>query len=511
MAREMLINVAQEEECRIAVVEGNKLEELYIERASEQSHVGNIYKGIITNVEPSIQACFVDFGIGKNGFLHISDLQTSYFNKNAQSGHKERVGRKRPRRDRPPIQDCLRRGQEVIVQVIKEGIGTKGPTLTTYLSIPGRYLVLMPGMNRTGISRKIDDTEARSRLREILNTITLPKDMGFIIRTAGLDRSKRDIQRDLNYLLRLWKIVSKRIKAEPAPTELYQESDLVIRTIRDVFNSNIHQILCDTEATVRKVRDFLRIAMPRTRSRVSLYNGTSPLFSKYKLETEIAKIQARHVPLSIGGSLVIDSAEALVAIDVNSGRYRIHEDAESTAYKINMAAAPEIARQLRLRDLGGVIVIDFIDMMEPNHCRDVERELRQAVSGDRARSKILRMSQFGIVEMTRQRMRPSLKSSTYMDCPHCKGSGLIKTPESMSIEVMRRVQFAVEREDIANIEVEVSHEVAMYLQNRKRATLNDFELEAKKNIVINSNFTFSNDQVNFTAHNSRGSLISCDF
>ena len=503
----MLINVAQEEECRIAVVEGKKLEELYIERASEQSHVGNIYKGIITNVEPSIQACFVDFGIGKNGFLHISDLQTSYFNK---SNQRERVGRKRSRRDRPPIQDCLKRGQEVIVQVIKEGIGTKGPTLTTYLSIPGRYLVLMPGLNRTGISRKIEDTEARSRIREILNTITLPKDMGFIIRTAGLDRSKRDIQRDLNYLLRLWKTVSKRMKSESAPTELYQESDLVIRTIRDIFNSNIKQILCDTETTVRKVRDFLRIAMPRTRSRVNLYNGKTPLFSKYNLEREIAKIQARHVPLPIGGSLVIDPTEALVAIDVNSGRYRIQEDAETTAYKINMEAALEIARQLRLRDLGGVIVIDFIDMLELKHRRNVEKALRQAVSGDRARNKILRISQFGIIEMTRQRMRPSLKSSTYMDCPHCKGSGLIKTPESMSIELMRRVQFAIEREDIADIEIEASHEVAMFLQNRKRTTLNDFEQETGKTIVINSNFNFSNDQINFTAHNSRGSSVNFD-
>jgi len=507
----MLVNIVEEEECRIALMENNKLEELYIERASEISHVGNIYKGLITNVEPSIQACFVDFGIGKNGFLHISDVQSSYLEqKNQKTSHKERVGRKCPRRERPPIQDCLRRGQEVIVQVIKEGIGTKGPTLTTYLSIPGRYLVLMPGMNRTGVSRKIEDDESRARLREILNQLKPPKDMGFIIRTAGLDRSKRDIQQDLNYLDRLWKVVSKRIKSEPAPTELYQESDLVIRTVRDIFNSSVNRIICDSEPTCKKMRDFLHIAMPRSRSRVALYDDKVPLFTKYDLEREIERIQARHVPLKIGGSLIIDSTEALVAIDVNSGKYRVHENAEETAYKINMEAAPEIARQLRLRDLGGVIIIDFIDMLAEKHRKDVERALRLAVSSDRARTKILRISQFGIIEMTRQRVRPSLKSSTYMDCPHCGGSGLIKTPESMSIEIMRRIQFTIEKKNIAAIEIEVSPQVAAFLQNKKRATIHELEQEHKKTISITGNSTFSNDQINFTAANPRGSSVSCE-
>jgi len=508
----MLINVAQEEECRIAVVDKNKLEELYIERAGEHRHAGNIYKGIITNVEPSIQACFVDFGIGKNGFLHISDLQTNYLNHSPKNPpQKERVGRKRPRRDRPPIQECLRRGQEVIVQVIKEGIGTKGPTLTTYLSIPGRYLVLMPGMNRMGISRKIEDDESRKKMREIINDLNLPKDMGFIIRTAGLDRSKRDIQRDLNYLLRLWKVVSKRMKSDPAPTALYQESDLVIRTIRDIYNRNIDRIVCDSETVIKKVRDFLRIAMPRTRCRISYYNEKAPLFTRYNLEQEIAKIQDRHVSLPSGGSLVIDSTEALVAIDINSGRYRVQENAENTAFKINMEATPELARQLRLRDLGGVIVIDFIDMMMEKHRRAVERELRQAVSYDRARTKILRMSQFGIIEMTRQRMRPSLKSSVYMDCPHCSGSGLIKSPESMSIEIMRRIQFAVDQDSVADIQIEVSHEVAMCLQNRKRTVLHLLEKDTGKKINIISNFNFGNDETRFLAHNHRGSAVNLDF
>ena len=303
----MLINVAQDEECRIAIVENGKLEEFYFERATITSYVGNIYKGNVTNIEPSIQACFIDFGVGQNGFLHISDVQTAYFPRNNQ---KERVGQKRSRRDRPPIQDCLRRGQEMIVQVIKDGIGTKGPTLTTYLSIPGRYLVLMPGMNRTGVSRKISDEEARAHLREILKHLNLPSDIGVIVRTAGLDRNKRDLQRDMNYLMRLWKMVTKQSKEGSSPAALYQESDLVVRTLRDVFNSEISRILCDSEETVRKIRNFLRIAMPRTQCPIQYFNGGTPLFTKYQIEQKIEEIQSRHVPLPSGGSLVIDSTEA---------------------------------------------------------------------------------------------------------------------------------------------------------------------------------------------------------
>jgi ribonuclease E len=506
LAREMLINRAQEEECRIAVVENGQLEELYAERVSTSSHIGNIYKGKITNVEPSIQACFIDFGIGQNGFLHISDVQSSYFH--FRDNQKESVGRKRPRRDRPPIQECLKRGQEVIVQVTKEGIGTKGPTLTTYLSIPGRFLVLMPGMNRLGISRKIEDMEARTQIRDIINQLNPPKDMGFIIRTAGLDRNKRELQQDLNFLLRLWKTVSKKMKSDPAPTLLYQESDLIHRTLRDIFNSNINKIICDSDSTVKRVRDFLRIAMPRTRSRVTLHDNDVPLFEKYHIEEEIEKINARHIPLKSGGSLVFDQTEAIVAIDVNSGKYRDHKDAETTAFKINMEAAPEIARQLRLRDLGGVIIIDFIDMVNEKHRRAVEKCLREAVSQDRARTKILRISAFGIVEMTRQRMRPSLKSSLYMHCAHCKGSGLVKTPESMSIEIMRRVQAFINKANVATVEISVSTDVASFLQNQKRASLANLEDSSQKSIVIHSNPDFSNDESDVILRDIRGSAIT---
>jgi len=509
LSREMLINIAQGEECRIAVVANKRLEELYVERLRTTSLVGNIYKGKVVNIESAIQACFVDFGIGQNGFLHISDVQTAYFKGNDST--KERIGRKRSRRQRPPIQECLKRGQEIVVQVIKDGIGTKGPTLSTYLSIPGRLLVLMPGMNRTGISRKIEDEQSREKLRKLLGQLEVPKDIGIVLRTAALSSNKRELKRDLNYLTRLWKTISRKTNSISAPAELYQESDLITRTVRDVFNTNIERVVCDSDISYKKVRDFFSIAMPRSKRRVTLYNDKVPLFTKYNLEKEIDQIQRRHVPLRIGGSIVIDSTEALVAIDVNSGKYRAHENAEATAFKINMEATSEIARQLRLRDLGGVIVVDFIDMFQDKHRRAVEKALRDALSSDRASSKILRISQLGLIEMTRQRMKPSLKSSIYMDCPVCNGSGLIKSPESVSIEITRRIQYAIEKKNINQIEIEVSPEVANYLQNQKRSYLAGLENDNDKKIVINSNRAVSNEEIKFSARDARGIEINIGF
>jgi ribonuclease E len=503
--RIMLINAADGDECRIAVVHQQKLEELFIERASAESHVGNIYKGRVTNVEPSIQAAFVDFGLPKNGFLHISDLQPQYFPNSR--GHMEEVGRKTPRRERPPIQKCLRRGQEVLVQIIKEGIGTKGPTLTTYISIPGRYLVMMPGMNKLGVSRRIEDEEARRKMRRLLDELNLPKNMGFILRTAGLDKTKRELQRDQMYLQRLWKRVAQRIKSERAPCELYQESDLVIRTIRDVYSADFGKIIVDNEATAEKVRDFLAIAMPRSSAPVEVYKGPEPLFHKYGIEAEIDKINARHVPLPSGGSLVIDSTEAMVAIDVNSGRFREHEDAEETAFRTDLEAAEEIARQLRLRDLGGLIVCDFIDLVQEKHRRAVERALREALKKHKERAKCLRMSQFGIVEMTRQRMRPSIKRSIYQDCPHCRGSGLVKNPESMTLDIMRLLRLAAHHELVETVEIRVAPEVAFQLQNRKRAAIHDIEQRTGRHIVIRADSNIGLDQFVFSCFDKRGGAI----
>ncbi|MBV9124707.1 MAG: Rne/Rng family ribonuclease [Planctomycetes bacterium] len=387
-------------------------------------------------------------------------------------------------RPKPPIQEIFRRGQEVLVQVIKEGIGTKGPTLSTYISIAGRYLVLMPGLNRIGVSRKITDEEQRRRLREILGELQPPKGLGFIIRTAGLDKNKKELQRDLAYLSRLWQVVVRRIRKLKAPAEIYQESDMITRTIRDTFTNEIDTIWVDEPTAFEHAQEFLQIVMPRYASRIRLYDGSEPMFHKYGIENEIARIQLRHVPLPNGGSIVIDQTEALVAIDVNSGNFRADNNAEETAYQMNLLAAKEIARQLRLRDLGGVIVNDFIDMRDEKHCRGVERALRDAVKRDRARTKLLKMSAFGIIEMTRQRIRPSLKRSVYQDCPHCLGTGQVKTCESMSIDVMRMVQLAAHREQIHRIQIRVAEEVANYLLNKKRKEITRLEESGELQVQV---------------------------
>jgi ribonuclease E len=507
MAREMLINVAESEECRVAVVENGSLEELYLQRTSLGSHVGNIYKGIVVNIESGIQAAFVDFGIGRNGFLHISDLHPRHLG-DTDDENSEAIGRRKALKERIPIQRCLKKGSELVVQVTKEGINTKGPTLTTYVSLPGKYLVMMPWMKKHGVSHKIEDEQERNRLREMLDQCNPPKGHGFIIRTAGQGCSKRDIQNDLKYLRRLWSVIEKRIRQEKAPRELYRESDLVIRTLRDTFNSKIRSVICDSEAVTKKIKDFFSIAMPRFKKRAVFYNDKMPLFHKYGIEDEITKIQSRTVPLKSGGSIIIEQTEALVAIDVNSGKFRKQQSAEETAYQTNLRAAEEIARQLRLRDLGGLIICDFIDMRSEKHRRSVEKAFRQAVKADRARSRILKISRFGIVEMTRQRMRPSLQSSTYLACPYCAGSGFVKSYESVAIEVIRLLNLAASKKQISRIELFVSQQVADLLQNEKRASIAQIEQAGEKKIVIHAQPAFSSDKHEFICYNERGSVIA---
>ncbi len=506
MAREMLINVAQDEECRVAVVEKGVLEELYIERASLNSRAGNIYKGKVVNVESAIQAVFIELGTERNGFLHISDLHPKFF-PGGKSEPAESIGRRKALKDRPLIQNCLKKGQQLVVQVTKEGIKTKGPTLSTYLALPGKYLVMMPWMRKNGVSQKIEDEEERVRLRQLLDEIKPPKGHGFIIRTAGQSCSKREIESDLKYLMRLWHAIEKRIDSEKAPAELFQESDLVIRAMRDVFNNKITSIICDSEPVMRKIKDFLSIASPRLKRRVSYYDGKIPLFHKYRIEEEIEKIQSRSVPLKSGGSIVIEQTEALVAIDVNSGRHRNVQNAEQTAYESNMEAAVEIARQLRLRDLGGLIVCDFIDMRSARHRKDVERAFREAVKPDRARSKILGISRFGVVEMTRQRMRPSLHLSTYLACPHCGGSGTVKNHESLALELIRRLSYSAAQDQIKRIELSVSPDVADYLQNQKRATISRFEMENEKRVIIHAAADYIGERHEIVCYDDRGSVV----
>jgi ribonuclease E len=506
MKQEMLINVSEGEECRIALLEDGVLEELYMERTSATSHVGNIYKGRVTNVEPSIQAAFIDFGLGRNGFLHISDLMPTYFGRDGEDVH-ETVGRKMARRDRPPIQRCLRRGDEVVVQIIKEGIGTKGPTLSTYLSIPGRILVMMPGLGKMGVSRKIEDDEERRRLRQILDSLKPPKDVGFIIRTAGIGKSKTEIQRDLTYLTRLWLTLDKKRASGPGPMELYTEGDLVTRTVRDFFSNDIDAIVVDNKEVAKRVKEVIKLANPRAKNKVDLYEETVPLFHRYGIERDIELMYSRHVPLRSGGSLVIDSTEAVVAIDVNSGKFRDHSDAETTAFKTDMEAADEIPRQLRLRDLGGVIICDFIDLRFERHRRELWKRLYDNFKNDRAKTKVLPMSEFGIIEMTRQRMRPSLKRSIYFDCPHCKGAGLVKTPESMSLDVMRRLAIAVADQRVVRVELAICSDVAFYLQNRKRIQIADMEAATRKRVIIRSDATLGLDEMRLDPFDNRDGLV----
>ncbi len=560
MKQEMLINVSQPEECRIAIVEDGILEELYVERSSQDNYVGNIYKGKIVNLEPGIQAAFVDFGVGRNGFLHISDVESQYFrqggfdpekmleaenkqrNESArryreenrkkenrdddlevvedENGTAKSTAKSRPRggssrpgvrpRIKPPIQEIFRRGDEVLVQVIKEGIGTKGPTLSTYISIPGRYLVLMPALGRIGVSRKIEDDDDRRRLRDILRELNPPQGLGFIVRTAGTDRTKKELSRDLAYLLRLWKVIVRRIKKTQAPIDIYEESDMIIRTIRDIFTSDVDAIYIDEESAHDRAKEFLQIVMPRYVNRLQYYEGKEPLFHRYKLDEEIARINQRKVPLKKGGSIVIDQTEALVAIDVNSGSFRTDGGAEESAFQLNQIAAAEIARQLRLRDLGGVVVNDFIDMRKDKHRRGVERALREAIRRDRARTKILRTSPFGLIEMTRQRIRPSLKRSVFGECPGCAGTGQVKTPESMAIEVMRKLMLGIQRQDITRVTVTVSDAVANYLNNRKRNELVRLEEGGLLTVQIIGQEGVLPEYLTMEGEDSNGRLIKFD-
>ncbi|MEM9021369.1 MAG: Rne/Rng family ribonuclease [Planctomycetota bacterium] len=501
----MLINFVPGEECRIAIVEDGKLEEYYQERASAESHVSNIYKGRVTNIEPAIQAAFVDFGLERNGFLHTSDLHPKYFPGKDREAF-EKVGKKTARRDRPPIQKCLKRGDEVLVQVLKEGIGTKGPTLTSYLSIPGRFLVMMPDMQQLGVSRKVEDDEARKETRKILKELDPPKEFGFIARTAAIGQTKTDIKRDLSYLVRLWKNIERNRKKIKRTGELYAESDLVIRTIRDVFTTDIEKVIVDDLTAARRAEDFLRVASPRTKTQVLYYDDPVPLFHRKGVETQIELITAREVPLPSGGALVIDQTEALVAIDVNSGKSRGARDAETNALNTNLEAVDEICRQLRLRDLGGIVVNDLIDMRPARNRKKVEQRMRDNLKKDRAKTRIGPISTFGLLEMTRQRMRPSLKKSTHTECRHCRGLGYTLSAETVVLAVMRRLALVMQRQDVTRVELTISPDVAFQLLNRKRGELTHLEETYDKPVLVRVGGG-SIDYINIAAFDKRNQEV----
>lgn len=506
---QMLISYVPGEECRVAVVENGKLEEFHAERASSISRVGNIYVGTVTNVEPSIQAAFVDFGVEQHGFLHITDVHPRYF-PGEDDETTERVGKKTPRRERPPIQKCFRRGDQVEVQVLKEGVGTKGPTLTSYLSIPGRFLVMMPQMDRVGVSRKVEDEEQRRAMRQILDQLDLPEGFGFILRTAGMDRNKTELKRDLAYLQRLWKDMEARRKAGSKPRLLYSESDLLVRALRDMLGPDISEIVIDNELALARAARFLKIVAPRSKIRLLQHTGPTPLFHAFGIEQQLALMHAREVPLPSGGRLVIDETEALVAIDVNSGRMRDARDAETNAYRTNCEAVEEICRQLKLRDLGGIIINDLIDMRHASHRKDIEQRFRERLKRDRARTTTLPISEFGILEMTRQRMRGSHESVHFVDCPTCRGRGMVQKPDSVAADALRNLAALLGHDPVARVEMVVSPRVASELLSGRRKSLNKIERTSGKHVDVRVSETVPVDRVTFYAYDAQGADIDIE-
>lgn len=612
----MLINATDPEESRIAVVEDGVLQELHVEVSSREAYLGNIYKGRVVNVEPSIGAAFVSFGGRVNGFLHASDVLPAYarpdfsladvvegrarvtedegpdavraalddggdsgdgdpgdgdvddgdgdvaptsrsaraarneaeapnqvaaeevhedddghgdhhedepVNGGAADGEAEdgdgeeapaatatakrsrstRGRRKRsPRKERrpkTPIDQLLKKGQEVIVQVTKEGIGAKGPTLSTFISLPGRSLVLMPSLPKCGVSRKIDDQRERRRLKKIVNELdeTGSGGVGFIVRTAGIKKSKTDLQRDRDYLKRIWELVAHRIQGTRAPALLYQESDLVLKAMRDLFAPEIEQVVVDSEDVYLRIRDFAEKLMPHMADRIKRHEIVTPMFNSFGIEQEVEKLFKPRVELPNGASIVIDQAEALVAIDVNSGRFKPGSNLEETAYRTNCEAIHEIVRQLRLRDLGGLVMVDFIDMSEERSRRGVERKLVEALKGDRARIKVGKISPFGLLELTRQRVGPGLKHTVFTHCRSCNGTGLIRTVQSQALAVLRSVRALLPLKGFSLLQVFVSPLVNDFLVNSKRRQLVDLEENVGKSVVFKAEPSYPVDAVHY--------------
>ena len=468
--KRMLFNATQAEELRVAIVDGQKLLDLDIEMQGKEQRKGNIYKGIITRIEPSLEACFVDYGAERHGFLPFKEVARSYF-QNYEGG-------------RVRIQDVLQEGQSVLVQVEKDERGNKGAALTTFIGLAGRYLVLMPNNPRGGgVSRRVDGEE-RQELKEALSQLDIPRGMSVIARTAGIGRAVEELQWDLSYLLQLWQAISDAAKQENVQHLILQESALVIRAIRDYFQPDIGEILIDTEDIYQKVYQFMSVVMPANLSRVKRYSESVPLFSRFQIEHQIETAFSREVPLPSGGAIVIDHTEALVAVDVNSAKSTRGTDVEETAFKTNLEAAEEVARQMRLRDLGGLIVIDFIDMENSKNQRQVENVFREAVKNDRARVQMGKLSRFGLMELSRQRLQLSLGESTHIACPRCFGTGFIRGIESSALHILRIIQEEAMKENTGEIQTQVPVDVATFLLNEKRAELLSLEENLSVPIIL---------------------------
>ncbi|MCR6555450.1 ribonuclease E, partial [Aeromonas sp. CPF2-S1] len=461
--KRMLINATQEEELRVALVDGQQLYDLDIESPGHEQKKANIYKGKITRVEPSLEAAFVDYGAERHGFLPLKEIARNYF----PSGYSYQ--------GRPNIKEVVREGQEVIVQIDKEERGTKGAALTTFISLAGSYLVLMPNNPRAGgISRRIEGDE-RTELKEALSGLTVPEGMGLIVRTAGVGKSPEELEWDLNVLLNHWDSIHKASQERAAPVLIHQESNVIVRAIRDYLRRDVGEILIDNPVIFERAKAHIELVRPDFLNRVKLYKGEVALFNHFQIESQIESAFQREVRLPSGGSIVIDPTEALTSIDINSSRATKGGDIEETALQTNLEAADEIARQLRLRDLGGLIVIDFIDMTPVRHQREVENRLREAVHQDRARIQLGRISRFGLLEMSRQRLRPSLNESSSHICPRCQGQGVIRDNESLALSILRLIEEEAMKDNTEQVHGQVPVDVAAYLLNEKRAAIASLE------------------------------------
>ena len=466
----MLINATQQEELRVALVDGQRLFDLDIESGAREQKKANIYRAKITRVEPSLEAAFVDFGADRHGFLPLKEISREYF-----TGH---TG------GRPNIKDVIKEGTEVIVQVDKEERGNKGAALTTLVSLAGRYLVLMPNNPRAGgISRRIEGDE-RAELREVMSKLTIPAEMGVIVRTAGLGRSAEDLQWDLDYLLHLWQSIKEAADKKPAPFLIYQESNVIIRAIRDYLRQDVGEVLIDKSSVYEEALEFVTQVMPQYQNKIKLYRDSVPLFNRFQIESQIETAFQREVKLPSGGSIVIDPTEALVSIDINSARATRGGDIEETAFNTNLEAADEIARQLRLRDIGGLIVIDFIDMSNSRNQREVENRIRQALAVDRARVQTGRISRFGLLEMSRQRLRPSLGETSGVVCPRCSGQGTIRDIESLALSILRLMEEEAMKDKTSEIRAQVPVTVAAFLLNEKRKMIAKIEKRHNARIIV---------------------------
>lgn len=477
----LLINAEEPEECRLALVEDGRLESFHVTTSDREATKNNIYKGRIVSIEANLQAAFVDIGTGRNGFLPFNEIHPEYYKQDVNERVRGLIAQQQWKKLK--IEEVMQRGQEVLVQVVKEVTGNKGANMTTYLSLPGRFLVLMPGSDSAGISRKIVGEERRSFLRDIMSEFEIPEGIGYIIRTASAEITHSALEKDLQSLLSLWEEVKGRGQTMEAPALVYEEQDMVIRFLRDHFIPEIQEILVDTQESLDNVNAFIdSLPAKQKQVKVRLHKGSKPIFNQFNIEEQIESIFKPQVPLPSGGSIVINPTEALVAIDVNSGRTSKNSDFDETIFLANMEAAAELARQLRLRDLGGLIVVDFIDMRNKKHIREVERQVKISMKRDKAKVDTSKISRFGLMQISRQKMGAPIEKGSYLTCEYCQGRGVVRSVETLALYYLRRIQTGITRKKVARVECRLPLEVAQYLLNKKRTEL--YELENKHRAKI---------------------------